>query len=84
MNWTTIKAHLPNLVEKYMKEANIAFMKHLGGALAPTCLLNAEIVRNIVNTCGIWLLGCFLKSNIYTFSDFLVHTCCNNARNFHA
>ena len=30
MNWTTIEAHLPNLVQKYMKEANIAFMKHLG------------------------------------------------------
>ena len=37
MNWTTIEAHLPNLVQKYMKEANIAFMKHLGGGLAPTC-----------------------------------------------
>ena len=36
MNWTTIEAHLPNLVQKYMKEANIAFMKHLGGGLAPT------------------------------------------------
>ena len=36
MNWTTIKVRLPNLVYKYMKEANIAFMKHLGGDLAPT------------------------------------------------
>ena len=37
MNWTTIKAHLPNLNWKYTKKGNIAFMKHLGGGLAPTC-----------------------------------------------
>ena len=28
MNWATIKAHLRNLLSKYMKEANMAFMKH--------------------------------------------------------
>ena len=41
-----------------------------------------RIVTNNINTCDIWLL----ESNIYTFPDLhvLVHTCYNNARNFHA
>jgi len=36
INWRTKKAHLPNLVQKYINQANIAFMKHYGGDLAPT------------------------------------------------
>jgi len=35
INWRTKKAHLPNSVQKYIDQANIAFMKNIRGVISP-------------------------------------------------